>query len=428
MAPEGNARGWRRVGVLRPLEVRDFRLLWSGLAISLIGDGMFFVALPWQVLELSDSPTALALVGAVWTVPMVVFLLLGGVIADRFDRRRVMLTADVIRLVANATLGLLSVTGHIELWHVFLLAALYGTGEALFFPAFGALVPEIVPKHLLVQANSLDGFVRPLGAQLLGPAVGGVLIEALGVGGALLVDAGSFACSIAALLAMRPRPRARQELTAGKVVGEIREGFRFVRSRTWLWGTLACTAIALLVYLGPWEALLPFLVKNELDASATDLGLVYAAGGLGSIFAAIFMGQRGLPGRMITFMYLGFAVGFAGPIAYGLSQAVWQLVIVALATAAAVAAGMVVWTTLMQRHVPGELLGRVTSLDWMVSISLVPISFAVTGPIASAIGVRTTLIAAGILGASVWLVFLFLPGMRDLERRPSPVEELREEA
>ena len=174
MAPEGNARGWRRVGVLRPLEVRDFRLLWSGLAISLIGDGIFFVALPWQVLELSNSPTALALVGAVWTVPMVVFLLLGGVIADRFDRRRVMLTADAIRLVANATLGVLSVTGHVELWHVFLLAALYGVGEALFFPAFSALVPEIVPTQLLVQANSLDSFVRPLGAQLLGPAVGGV--------------------------------------------------------------------------------------------------------------------------------------------------------------------------------------------------------------------------------------------------------------
>ncbi len=418
-----DTRGWRRVGVLRPLEIRDFRLLWSGLTISLIGDGIFFVALPWQVLELSNSPTAIALVGLVWTLPMVVLLLLGGVIADRFDRRRVMLTADAVRLVANATLGALSVTGHVELWHVFVLAALYGAGEALFFPAFSALVPEIVPRDLLVQANSLDGFVRPLGAQLLGPALGGILIDVVSVGGALLVDAASFGFSIAALLLMQPRPRARDELSATRVAAEIREGFRFVRSRTWLWGTLVCTSVALLVYLGPWEALLPFLVKNELEESARSLGLVYAAGGAGSIVAAIFMGQRGLPARTITVMFLAFSAGFSGLILFGLAVSVWQLVAVSVVAAGLNAAGMVIWTTLLQRNVPGDLLGRVTSLDWLVSISLVPISFALTGPIASEIGVRTTLVAAGVLGASVWLAFLFLPGMRDLERKPVPVEE-----
>jgi DHA3 family tetracycline resistance protein-like MFS transporter len=423
MGAEGTTRGWRRIGVLRPLEIRDFRLLWSGLTISLIGDGIFFVALPWQVLELSNSPTAIALVGLVWTVPMVTLLLLGGVIADRFDRRRVMLAADGIRLIANATLGVLSVTGTVELWHVFVLAALYGAGEALFFPAFSALVPEIVPRALLVQANSLDSFVRPLGAQLLGPALGGVVIDAVSVGGALLLDAGSFLCSMAALLLMSPRPRTRAELSANRVAAEIREGFRFVRSRTWLWGTLVCTSVALLVYLGPWEALMPFLVKNELEESARSLGLVYAAGGLGSIMAALFMGQRGLPSRMITVMFVVFSVSFSALILYGLAVSVWQLIVVAVAAAALNAVGMVIWTTLLQRNVPGDLLGRVTSLDWLVSISLVPISFSVTGPNASAIGVRTTLVAAGVLGASVWLAFLFLPGMRDLERRPATVEE-----
>jgi len=386
-----NVRGWRRIGILQPLEIRDFRLLWSGLTISLIGDGIFFVALPWQVLELSDSPTAIALVGLVWTLPMVVFLVVGGVIADRFDRRRVMITADTIRLVANTTLGVLSVTGHVRLWHVFVLAAVYGAGEALFYPAFTALVPEIVPEGLLVQANSLDGFVRPLGAQLLGPALGGVVIETVSVGGALLLDAGSFACAIAALTLMRPLPR--------------------------------CTAIALLAYLGPWEALLPFLVKNELEAGAASLGIVYAAGGAGSVVAAFVMGQRGLPAKVITFMFLAFATSFAALVLYGLATDVWQLVAVAVVAAGLSAAGLVVWTTLLQRYVPGDLLGRVSSLDWLISISLVPISFALTGPIASAVGVRATLIGAGILGASVWIAFLFLPGMRDLERNPEPASE-----
>ena len=238
MEAGGEFRGWRRVGILRPLEIRDFRLLWTGLSISLLGDGLNAVALIWLVLELSNSPTAVALVGVAWTVPLVVFLLLGGVISDRFDRRKVMVTADTIRLVASATLGVLSVTGQIELWQVFVLAAVYGTGEALFYPALGALIPEVVPRDLLVQANALDGFVRPLASRLIGPALGGVAIEYLSVGGALLLDAGSFVFSITALLLMRPRPRERGEISARHVLADLREGFAFVRAHTWLWGTL----------------------------------------------------------------------------------------------------------------------------------------------------------------------------------------------
>ena len=416
MEARGGAEGWRRVGILRPLAIRDFRLLWSGLSVSLLGDGIFLVALPWLVLSISDSATSLALVGVAWTVPMVAFLLVGGVISDRFDRRRVMIVSDIARFVATLGLGLLATSGRIELWHVFALAVVYGAGDALFYPAFGAVVPELVPTELLVQANSLDGFVRPLGSQLIGPAVGGLAIEGLGVGGAFLLDAGSFVCSAAAIFLMRPRPRDRAAFSPGNVVGEIREGLRFVRSKTWLWGTLVAAAVSLLVFLGPWEVLLPFLVKNELDRSAGDLGLVYAAGGAGAVTAALIMGQRQLPSRMVTFMYVGWTIGVSGLVVYGVATALWQLVATAAVAAGCNAAALVVWSTLMQRNVPGELLGRVTSLDWMISISLLPISFALTGPIAAAIGVRATLVGAGVLGAAIFFAFLFLPGMRDLER------------
>src|SRR6185295_11703011 len=148
-------------------------------------------------------------------------------------------------------------------------------------------VPEVVPRELLVQANALDGFVRPLASRLVGPALGGVAIEYLSVGGALLLDAGSFVFSITALLLMRPRPRERGEISARHVLADIREGFAFVRAHTWLWGTLLAAAAGLLVFIGPWEALLPFLVRNELGLGAADLGLVYAAGGAGSIIAAL---------------------------------------------------------------------------------------------------------------------------------------------
>ncbi len=406
----------RRLGVLRPFAIRDFRLLWTGMTVSLIGDGIFIVAMAWQVYELSNSPTALALVGLAWTAPMVVFLLLGGVIADRFDRRRVMILSDVIRAVAVGAMGALAVTGSLELWHLYALAALYGAGDALFPPAFGATVPHLVPQHLLVQANSVDGLVRPFAMQLVGPALGGLLVDAVGVGTVFLLDAGTFVISMTMLALMRPvSPGPRTGPPAG-ILSDIREGFAFVRSEVWLWGTLLAAALFLLVWLGPFEVLLPYVVKNEIGGSARDLGLVFAAAGLGAILAAIVMAQRALPRRMITCMYAGWAIGVTGPIVYGLANSLWPMLVIGLVAGAGGAVGQIVWLTLLQRNVPASLLGRVTSLDWMIAISLTPISFALTGPIAAALGARATLVGAGVLGAAFTLAFLFLPGMRDLER------------
>src|SRR3712207_1008718 len=143
-----------RLGILRPLRIRDFALLWTGLSISLLGDGIYFVAIAWQVYELSNAPTALSIVGLAWAVPAVLFMLIGGVLSDRFERRKVMIASDLIRGVAVAGIGILSFTGALELWHVVALVAVWGIGEALFGPALGALVPDIVPGEQIVQANS----------------------------------------------------------------------------------------------------------------------------------------------------------------------------------------------------------------------------------------------------------------------------------
>src|SRR5262249_38540861 len=219
----------RRFKMLAPLKLRDFRLLWMGMTISLLGDGVFLVAIAWQVYLLTNAPTALAVVGLAMTLPQILFLLLGGVVSDRIDRRRVMLWADVVRGLAIATMGVLSVTGAVELWHLMALSALYGAGTAFFGPAFDAIVPDIVPPELLGEANSLDQFVRPAALRLLGPAAGGALIAAVGVGWAFVLDGASFAVSVATLLAMRPRPieRAEGDESAAR---EIREGFSYVRA------------------------------------------------------------------------------------------------------------------------------------------------------------------------------------------------------
>jgi len=406
--------GFSRVRLLAPLRHRDFRLLWGGMCVSLIGDGFFLVAMAWQVYALSNAPTALSLVGIAMTVPTIAFLLLGGVVSDRLDRRRVMLAADVIRGVAVALLAVLSLTGALELWHVIAIVAVYGAGAAFFGPSFDAIVPDVLPAAELAQANSLDQFVRPLALRLIGPAVGGVLIEVVGVGAAFALDAASFFVSAAALLAMTPRPRTAPA-SRESVGGDIRAGFAYIRCHVWLWGTFASAAVAYLLFMGPAEVLLPYLVKNELGGSASDLGLVFAAGGIGSLGCAVVLGQRGLPRRDITFMYVAWTLATFAIAGYGLAVAVWQLMLASLLFNALETAGTVVWATAKQRHVPAALLGRVSSLDWLISIGLLPVSFALTGPVSSAIGVQTTLVGAGIIGGIVTFAALLIPGMRAVE-------------
>ena len=183
----------------------------------------------------------------------------------------------------------------------------------------------------------------------------------------------------------------------------------------WLWGTLLSAAVAYLLFLGPTEVLLPYLVKNSLHASARDLGLVFAAGGIGAVFAAVLMAQRGHPGRDMTFTYACWTVATLAVAGYGLATASWQLMLASLLFNALETAGTIVWATIKQRHVPSHLLGRVSSLDWLVSIGLVPLSFALTAPVAAAVGVRATLVGAAALGGAITLGALFLPGMREIE-------------
>jgi DHA3 family tetracycline resistance protein-like MFS transporter len=175
--------------------------------------------------------------------------------------------------------------------------------------------------------------------------------------------------------------------------------------------------VSLLVYYGPWEVLVPYVVKNTLGGTAGDLGLVFAAGGLGAMVAAAAMGHRALPRRHMTFMYATWAVGMGAMALFGVATQLWHAMVAAFLGGGLSTAGMVVWATLMQRRVPRHLLGRVTALDWLVSIGLIPVSFALTGPLAGLVGAPAVLIGGGILGAVLTAAFLFLPGMRASERQ-----------
>jgi MFS family permease len=407
----------RALKIVRPLEIRDFALLWIGMSVSLFGDGIYYVAIAWQVYELENTPTALAIVGIAETLPLVLFVLIGGVVSDRFDRRKVLIASDVIRGVAIAAVGVLSILDAIELWHIVALVSVYGTGDALFGPAFGSIVPDVVPQHLLVEANAIDQFMRPFAFRLVGPALGGLIIAAVGVGWAFVIDALTFVASAVAVGLMTPKPLVeRAKTTVRSALSDVAEGFRFVRAHTWLWGTLAAAAFSLLVYMGPMQVLVPFIVKNKLDGGAADLGWVYAAGGVGSVLTAFVVGQWGVPRRHMTFMYFGWALAVGGPFGFALCTETWHALIVSFVQWSGVTMGLIVWMTLLHRLVPTELLGRVSSFDWQMSIALVPVSFALTGWVSDRIGVDATLLWGGGLGVIITLAFLFLPGMRDTER------------
>jgi len=217
--------------MLEPLLIRDFALLWAGMSVSLVGDAIFLVALAWQVYDLSNDPLGLGWVLAAYMTPLVVFLLAGGVLTDRIERRKMMIASDVIRALAIGAAGVLAVTGELELWQLAACAAATGFGDALFAPAFGSIVPEIVPRESLAQANALDQFVRPV-AGVLGPALAGLIIAIWGAGTALLVDAATFGASTATALLLTPRPF---EPEPGRSAWrDVKAGLAFVRARTWL--------------------------------------------------------------------------------------------------------------------------------------------------------------------------------------------------
>jgi MFS family permease len=405
------------VKLLRPLRERDFALLWSGMTISLLGDGIFLVAEAWQVYDLDNDPIALSIVGTSWTLGMVAFLLTGGIVSDRIDRRRVLILADLVRAAALVGMGVLSVTGVVEIWHLVALSRFMGAGEAFFGPAFGALVPEVVAAEHLVQANALQQLVQQSAAKLAGPALGGFVVAAIGPGPAFLVDAGTFALSALCVALLKVRSRAVERARSARQ--DLREGLAFVRGEPWLWSTIIAASLSLLFFLGPLEVLLPYVIRNDLDAGAGGFGLVLAAGGAGSIVVSIALSQVGIPRRYLTFMYAMWAVATLPLIGYALGTSLWQFVLLGLFYGACETGGMVVWGTLMSTRVPADLRGRVHSLDWFMSIGLTPISFALTGPLSSAIGIDATLIIAAVVPALAMVVLYVVAGLRrDEERYP----------
>jgi H+ antiporter protein len=387
---------------MAPLRRPDYRRLFAALAISLTGDGIWVVAIAFQVIELGGGPVQLSLVIACFSAGLLAFLLPGGIVADRLPRRTLMVTADLVRAAVVATVAILALSDGLELWHLAVAGFIVGGGEAFFIPSYTALVPRLLPEEELLAANGLEGTLRPLAEFAAGPAIGGIAVAALSPGAAIMVDAGTFLISAACLFGIRVRGTAEREpATAGvgAALADLREGARYVRSTSWLWTTLLFALVAVLFLIGPIDVLIPFAVSERLGGGASAYGILLTAFGVGSAAGALAISSRPLPRRYLTTMLLVWGVGALPIAAIGLANELWVMVLAMVIVGATAGIGDVIWGTLLQRRVPDQLRGRVSSLDFFVSLALLPVSMALAGPAGDAFGITAVFIVAAIVPA-----------------------------
>jgi MFS family permease len=402
---------------LPALHHRDFRLLFSGQAISVVGDALFPVALAFAVLELSGSPSSLGLVLAAQALPLAAFALVGGVVGDRVSRQRLMLASDLGRAATQAFAAGLLIAGVAEIWHLAVLAAIYGAAEAFFRPAAGGLIPRLVPDEHLMQANSLIAMSQSAGL-VLGPAIAGVLIALLGPGSAIAIDAASFVASAACLWLMSPRPgtvAAAGERPAA-FLEQLHEGWREVTSRVWLRSFMGVLAAYHLIALPCVLALGPVVADRELDGASSWAAIVTMFG-IGSVAGAA-LGLRAHPRRPMVVCAAAFLGAACQPAI--IAGAGSTLLIGALEALAGccVAFGFTLWETTLGREVPPRALSRVTSFDWFCSVGLMPLGYALVGPVAGATGLDPAMFSATAIVAALAVGSLLLRDIRGFERPP----------
>jgi len=396
---------------LGALEEHNFRLLWLGQTGSTIGDGLTFVAIAFAVLGIGGTATDIGIVFAAYSLPNVVFLLAGGVWADRLPRNLVMLSSDALRAVVQTALAVLLFTGTAEIWHIILAAALHGTASAFFAPASTGLMPQVVSPGRLQQANALMAVSRG-SAFIIGPAVSGILTAASGPGLVFAIDAVTYAMSMATLALLRI-PRAPAGAGHASFASELAHGWREVRSRNWLVASLPAFAVSN-VALGAFMVLGPVIVDRELGGAA-EWGLILTAGAVGGLLGGT-LALRWKPARPPAIAFGVMVVAASRTLLLVPPLPVLMIAIASLASMAAITISSTLWNTVLQQRIPRASLSRVSSYDWMVSLVFVPVAFAVVGPLATAIGEVPTLLLAASIGIAANGGVLLVPSVRNQRR------------
>jgi MFS family permease len=399
---------------LGALQEREFRLFFTGQLVSLLGDAVTPFALAWAVLDLTGSARDLGFVLAANTVPLVVFLLAGGVFADRLPRRGVMLTADVARMAIQAATAALLLSHTARIWELIVLQAFAGTGTAFFNPASTGLTPMTVSAGRLQEANALRGMSTGL-TQFAGPALAGLLIVTVGPGYALAVDAASFGVSAFYLARLHLPPHAA--LPPQSFARDLLDGWREFTARTWVWLCVVTFSLGNMMS-SVWLVLAAVWVKNGHGGAGawTAILVVSAIGALAAGATAL----RFKPRRPLLVGTVA-VVPNAVPMIVLALKLPWQtLVVTALVTGFGNMLFNTLWETTLQQHIPPASLSRVSAYDWFGSLLGDPLGLALAGVVAAGIGMSRTLWIAAAVNLAGVAVKLAAPSVRHLQRPGEP--------
>ncbi len=418
------------MNVLRSLKHRPFALLWSGQTISRLGDSLYRIALAWWVLEKTGSATAMGTVLVFSQIPMLVFLLVGGVVVDRLPRLRVMFVSDILSGIVITFVAVFSWLNLLQIWHIYIASMVFGFVEAFFFPAYQAVVPQITPPEMLTSANSLNGLSQRV-TGIVGPALGAALVAAGGTSITFGLDALSFFLSAIFVFPIlrlnidkiQSEEKAVETGTRQKPVKEairqgfvdLREGFKFIVTVPWIWITIIVFGFVNITDAGPRAVAMPFLIKQDLGADVELLGLFGSAASLGFVLGMIWLGQYVRLHRRGLLGYLSVIVSGSTLLPFAFKLPIPILAASAFISGISISVFSLVWTHTLQEMVPAKLLGRVYSIDALGSFVLLPIGFSLSGWATDAFGATNVFLVGGIGTIVLILLGLMHPAIRNLD-------------
>lgn len=420
-----------RMNVFRSLKHRPFALLWTGQTTSRLGDSLYRIALSWWVLEKTGSAVAMGTVLIFSQIPLLLFLLIGGVVVDRLPRIRVMFVSDVLSGLVITFVSVFSWLNLLEIWHIYIASIIFGFVEAFFFPAYQAVIPEITPSELLISANSLNGLSQRV-TGIVGPALGAALVAAGGTSVTFALDALSFfisALCVLPLIHLR-LDQTQKQATATDAVHEtkssartalrqgftdLREGFRLVTGIPWIWITILLFGFVNIMEAGPRAVALPFLIKEDLGADVGLLGMLGSAASLGFVVGMVWLGQYVRLHRRGLLAYLSIVVTGSALLPFAFKLPIPVLVTSMFISGLSTSVFALIWTHTLQEMVPGELLGRVYSIDALGSFVLLPIGFALAGWATELLGAPRVFLIGGIGVIVLVLLGLAHPAIRNLD-------------
>jgi MFS family permease len=403
------------MSLFRSLKHRSFALLWLGQTLSRVGDFVYEIALAWWVLEKTGSAETMGLVLVFSITPSILFLLIGGVAVDHFPRITLMLCSDLGRGITALIVAALNFSGQLQVWHVFAASLFFGFVMAFFQPAYAAIVPQMVPPDDLPSANALTSISANLG-RVAGPALGAAVVGWFGSSTAFAMNGVSFFLSAILLIPLMfmgiPRPFQSEE---SHVLQDLREGFNAVIAKPWLWISILIFSLVNVTLIGPFSVAMPFLVSDFMKADVNRLGLLYSIFPIGFVIGGIWLGRyQKLPRRGVL-MYVTLALGAIMLGLFGFHLPLWILIVAALVNGIALQFGALAWTHLLQEKIPNEQLGRVSSIDTMGSMSLMPVGMALAGWATAAFGPALIFIVGCSLTALAGIVAILHPAIRELD-------------